>query len=109
MYCQGADPETNAIVESDQSLLLKRGVCVARGIVCLGQRKSLVLVNTFTEEYFNNGACIAFLKENQEARFVIAIADFQRKSKNAFKPAHYFGVNPALCEGKQEKGFAMEL
>ena len=103
--CQEAVPDTDALVESDQSLLLERGVSVARGIVRLKESKTQILVTNFTEEYqhLNKGASIAFLEEIQEESDVIAVADFQRGSADACKPAQFFDVNPALSQEKQEK------
>ncbi|KAH6939833.1 hypothetical protein HPB50_021878 [Hyalomma asiaticum] len=104
-YSQDAAPDSDVIVENDHSLLLDHGVSVARGIVCLKQGKSHVLIMNFTEEYqhLNKSASIAFLEEIQEESDVIAFVDFHRESDDAFKSAHFFDVNPALPQGKHER------
>lgn len=49
--CKDAFPYVVAIAESDQMLLLGRGVSVAKGIACFIERQSPALVTKFNVEY----------------------------------------------------------
>lgn len=105
VYCEDTAPDMDAIVESDQRLLLNRGISVARGIARFKQRKSHVLATNFTEEYqhLNKGAAIAFLEETQEASEVIAVANFERARADASALPPPFDVNPALPQENRDR------
>ena len=43
--------DIEGVIESDQRLLLDRGICVARGIARLHEGKGSVMLTNFSQEY----------------------------------------------------------
>ena len=96
--------EIEGVIESDQRLLLDRGLCVARGIARLYEGKGSVMLTNFSQEYrhLSRGTTIAYIDEILAASDAFAFSDSDEATTTTAMPEPSFDVNPSLPARQQQ-------